>query len=165
MKLTESQVLLLKNLAVKLQVNYEWLYNLLNFESRFNPLAINKFTGAIGLIQFIPSTLLSEFNLTSKDIIEKYNTFESQIPLVEKYLSKYKPFPTKQSLYMAVFYPKYRNVAPDTLFPQKVQEVNKPIKKVQDYVDLVEGKFLKVASKVVPVLTILILSYILYKKF
>lgn len=162
--LTVNQIELLKNLALKLKVEYEWLYNLLKFESRFNPLSVNKFTGAIGLIQFIPSTLLSEFKLTPKDIITKYNTFESQLPLVEKYLSKYSPFPTKQSLYMSVFYPKYRNVSPDTLFPEYVQKVNKPIKKVQDYIDLVEGKLVKSLSKVLPVLTLLLIGYIFIKK-
>lgn len=162
--LTENQITLLKNLASELKVDYDWLYKLIKFESGFNPLIVNKITGAIGLIQFHPNYGLKDVGLTVNDIVTKYTTFESQLPLVKKYLSRYSPFPTKQSLYMAVFYPKYRFVPSDTLFSEREQKANKPIKKVQDYIDLVDGVFKNSLTKVLPLLTLIFMGYILFKK-
>lgn len=164
--LTDSQVQMLKDLALKLNVNYDWLYNLIKFESGFDPLALNGKTNAVGLIQFMPSTLQSLFHLTTEDIFVDYGTFEKQLPLLEKYFSQYIPFPTKQSLYMAVFYPAYRNVSSDTVFSSTVQKYNPGIKTVQDYINKVDGVFMKAATTILPLLLIIgIAGYILYKKY
>lgn len=54
--LSTAEEAALRNVASRLGVNRDTLYNLINFESGWNPQATNKFTGARGLIQFMPST-------------------------------------------------------------------------------------------------------------
>lgn len=49
----------LLEVASKLKVNADSLKKLINFESGWNPTATNKYTGARGLIQFMPSTAAS----------------------------------------------------------------------------------------------------------
>jgi soluble lytic murein transglycosylase-like protein len=46
----------LKNTASKLKINWEPLYKMIMFESRWNPQAKNPSSGARGLIQWTPST-------------------------------------------------------------------------------------------------------------
>jgi len=46
----------LKATAAKLNMSWEPLYKLINFESTWDPEARNKISGARGLIQFMPST-------------------------------------------------------------------------------------------------------------
>jgi hypothetical protein len=98
-------------------VDASWLYSLISFESGLNPLAINSKSGARGLIQIMPSTAQSMFGMSVDVLINQFPDFESQVKnVVVPYLSHYKPFPSKQSLYLAVFYPAARGVAPDTTF-------------------------------------------------
>jgi hypothetical protein len=124
-----------------------WLYNLIRFESGFNPLARNVSSGARGLIQIMPSTSASVFNMPVDSLIDKYPDFESQLfYVVVPYLQKYKPFPTMQSLYMAVFFPAARNVPPGTTFRELYnndskyavfEKQNPGILTVQDYINKV----------------------------
>jgi hypothetical protein len=137
----------------------DWLTRLIALESGFNPLAKNPNSSARGLIQIIDSTARDIFGFPdSLSLISKYPDFDSQMDnVVFPYLRKYAPFPTKQSLYMAVFFPVARFVAPDTtfdaLFEQKriggdkwqqrlaeFHAANGDIKTVQDYIDKVEGR-------------------------
>ena len=138
--ITPSDLQLLNDIAVRLGIPYENLYNLIKFESGFNPLIKNPNSSARGLIQFIDSTAQSLGFKDSLDLVTKNPTIQQQLPIVEKYLQQFYPFDGKQSLYLAVFYPKYRNVAPDTPFPDSVQRVNPGIKTPADYIRKIDGK-------------------------
>lgn len=127
-----------------LGVKREWLVDLIQFESGWNPLAENKTTGARGLIQFMPSTAaaMGFSGTTSKSagrptaadkLVSVAPTIAEQMEYVIRYLTPQKPFPTLQSLHMAVFYPRYRSVATTTEFPTAVQKANPGIKTVADY--------------------------------
>lgn len=138
--ITPEDLGLLNQIAIRLGVAYEDLFNLINFESGFNPQAKNTNSSARGLIQFIDSTAQSLGFRDSLDLVTQNPTIFSQLPIVEKYLQQFKPFDGKQSLYLSVFYPKYRNVAPDTLFPENVRRVNPGINTPADYIKFVERK-------------------------
>lgn len=154
--------------AGKLQASPEDLHALIQAESAWNPAAYNP-SGAVGLIQFMPQTL-KDYGLLSAALAEKVPTrgevpeevkqevrreFLAKWPTVEAqlrgpvltYLSRYKPFPTRQSLYLSVFYPAYRNASPDTAFPANVRAQNPGIDTVQDYVDHVEKRRTRMAAK------------------
>jgi len=117
--------------------NWRWLYNLINFETAgtFSPVIKNPNSSARGLIQFLDSTARNLGFSSSLDLVTKYPSFESQIwgPVVQ-YLKPFAPFPTEQSLYMAVFRPANRNSSLDTLFPEAVRKANPGINTVGDYV-------------------------------
>jgi len=139
LKVNEENALV--TISKRLGVTRDDLFNLINFESKWNPLARNKKTGARGLIQFMNDTSKTLGYLNSDDLVIKNSTIESQLSgPVYKYLKYFKPFTGKQSLYMSVFYPKFRNVSPDTAFSQMVTKYNPGIDTVQDYINLVEGK-------------------------
>lgn len=131
----------LEKVSKKLSLNPAWLWSLVKFESNANPAARNKITGARGLIQFLHSTARSMGYKDADDLAAKNPTFDKQLsgPVLQ-YLKKYAPFPTKQSLYMAVFYPAARSWHPSTAFPANVRKANPNIDTVQDYINFVEGK-------------------------
>jgi hypothetical protein len=95
------------------------------------------------LIQFTNSTARKLGFKSADELIEKYPTIENQLfgPVLT-YLSQLKPFgnPFPQSLYLSVFYPAFRRMPLDTLFPDSVRKVNPGIKYVGDYVAKVEKK-------------------------
>lgn len=138
MNLTSSQENALKTLAASLGAPLEALRALIAFESGWKPEARNPFTGARGLIQFMPSTAQSLGYKDADDLIKKHKTIESQLlGPVYKYLVQYKPFLTDQSLFMAVFYPAARNWPSNKEFSPLVQSVNPGIKTPADYVNFV----------------------------
>jgi soluble lytic murein transglycosylase-like protein len=131
----------LETVAKKLNVNSAWLWSLIQFESRANPAARNPISGARGLIQFLHSTARELGYKDADDLVDKNPTFDKQLAgPVFKYLAKYAPFSTPQSLYMAVFYPKARTWQPSRMFPAAVIDSNPGIYTVQDYINHVEGK-------------------------
>lgn len=135
----------IKEIAVRLGTNPAWLDALINFETAgtYDPLiAGSSVTGAHGLIQIIDSTARSEFDYPdSLSLVRAYSNFDDQMEyVVYPYLAKYKPFPTQQSLYMAVFYPKYRFVDPQTPFPASVTAVNRNIYTPADYIQFVNSR-------------------------
>lgn len=138
----------------------EYLDNLITFESDWNPLAKNPNSSARGLIQFIDSTARDLGYADSLDLVTKNPTALSQMrgPVAD-YLRKYGPYPTKQSLYMAVFYPAARDWPPDHEFPQYVQDVNPGIKTPRDYITMID-KFAKQKKKI-PLLILLAAGAIL----
>lgn len=138
--LTPQDLQSLNDMAVRLGVSYSDLFSLINFESGFNPLAKNPNSSARGLIQFIDSTAQSLGFTDSLDLVTKNPTIQKQLPIVEKYLMQFYPFDGKQSLYLAVFYPKYRYVSPETQFPDSVKKANPGINTPADYVAFVERK-------------------------
>jgi len=130
----------LLDLALKLQTRPEWLENLINFESGFKPGARNPYTGARGLIQFMPDTARALGYKDADDLVRLNPSIPEQLRgPVYAYLKRFAPFPTEQSLYMAVFYPAARNIPIDTPFSAKVQAVNPGIKTVRDYINKVRS--------------------------
>lgn len=110
------------------------LANLINFESGWNPQAVNPTSNATGLIQFMPKTAA---NLgTTTDALYQLSALQ-QMPWVERYLSPYRgKLGTVQGLYMAVFYPKAMTWSLDTPMPEIVRKANPGINTVGDYVRL-----------------------------
>lgn len=135
---------IIRDVADRLGTKAHWLDALINFETAgtYSPLIKNPNSSARGLIQVIDSTAQSDFGYSdSSSLVMEYPDFESQMyNVVLPYLQKYKPFPTKQSLYMAVFYPKYRDVPRSTVFPEHVRKVNPGITTVQDYINFVDRR-------------------------
>jgi hypothetical protein len=133
--LTPSQAAALAETAAALGAPVEWLRNVITFESRFNPAAVNPYSGAKGLIQFLDSTAEDMGFNSAADLVKKNPTIESQLrgPVLS-YLAKYRPFPTEQSLYMSIFYPAARTWPMGQPFPAKVQAANPGIKTPGDYV-------------------------------
>jgi hypothetical protein len=130
---------ILKQVSANLGIDPSWLNNLIEFESGWNPAARNELSGARGLIQFTHTTARNLGFQDADDLVAKYPDAEGQLlSPVYRYLSKMKPYPTKQSLYMAVFYPAARNWAPDTAFSPTIQKLNPGIVTVADYVRKVE---------------------------
>lgn len=155
--MTDLQLKALKEVSESLGISQETLYNLINFETAgtWNPQIKNKYSSARGLLQFTDATARSLGYKDSLDLVTKNNSIESQLYFpVLKYLSQFKPFPTNQSLYMAVFYPAARNWNPNKAFPEKVQKVNPGIKTVQDYINKIEGKKKEIISASVILLAI-----------
>lgn len=110
------------------------LYILIQFESKWNPQALNKISGARGLIQFMPKTARSMGYSNSLDLVRKHPTIKSQLEgPVYDYLKQYKPYKGDQSLFFAVFYPKARSWPIYKSFPKYVQDVNPGIRTPADY--------------------------------
>lgn len=141
--MNKSQSKALNEVAESLDIQSADLYKLIDFETAhtWNPLIKNKNSSARGLLQFTDKTARSLGYKDSLDLVTKNNSIESQLyfPIL-KYLSRFKPFTTKQSLYMSVFYPDAKQWPLNKQFPDTVQAVNPGIKTVQDYINKVENK-------------------------
>jgi hypothetical protein len=136
-----SREQVIEDVALSLGVNPQWLDNLIFFETggTYSTTIKNPYSSARGLIQIIDSSAKEIGYADSLDAVSRNPDFESQMKnVVYPYLKRWGPFSTKQSLYMAVFYPKYRSVAPDTTFTDSIQKVNPGIKTVQDYINKVD---------------------------
>lgn len=107
---------------------------IIQLESAWNPAAVNPTSGASGLIQFMG--FRAEQLGTSLEEIRGMTALE-QMPLVERYLSWFKPLDTEQRAYLAVFYPAAQNWPPDRLFPASVQQGNIGLRTPADYIALV----------------------------
>lgn len=139
--LSLSNIEKLNSVSGVLNVNPDWLYKLIDFESNWKPDAINKKTIATGLIQFIPSTARQLGFKDSIDLIKQLPGINEQLEYaVKPYLIKYRPFISPQSLYMAVFYPAARFWDPNKKFPEIVTRYNPGIETPADYVSYVEKK-------------------------
>lgn len=161
MALTKAELKALAEVSNKLEVNPYWLYSLINFESKWNPKASNPYSSAKGLIQFMDATAKGLGYRDSQDLINTNPTIESQLRNpVYNYLKKYKPFPTKQNLYMSVFYPIARSWPVNAYFPQNVIASNPGIDTVQSYIDKVEKKNLQMPFFVVFGMSLIIFLFI-----
>ena len=98
----------------KMQINIisrPELLGLIASESGFKGDALNKTTGAGGLIQFKPE-IAEEFGTTVDDI--RGMSLVDQLPLIDRYLSKNLPKnATTSQLYGSVFMPSYADKGPD----------------------------------------------------
>lgn len=172
-KKAEPKVALSKNTALQtvasaLGVEPAWLDRLIQFESAWSPAARNAISGARGLIQFTNTTARGMGFTSADDLVTKYpDTVLQLMSPVYNYLKAMKPYPTEQSLYMAIFYPAYRNVAPTTVFSDYIRAQNPNINTVADYVAKVQGS--KITSYVTTGILILaglgICYYIYVKQF
>ena len=155
------------SLSYKLGINPSWLRDLIRFESRWNPLAKNKISGAMGLIQFTNSTAKNLGFQSAQDLVTRYPTAEGQLlGPVKQYFElpgNQGPYPNKQSFYMTVFYPAARKWPEDKFFPDNVRKANPGINTVKDYINKVDGIILKNASPIV-ILIIGMVLYIISKK-
>jgi len=147
------------DIALRLGVPPQWLDALINFETggTYDPTIKNPRSSARGLIQITNARARDIGYDSSFEAVSDNPTFDAQMEnVVYPALKEYGPFPDKQSLFMAVFYPAYRNVPPHTEFPPNVQEVNPGIRTVQDYIDFVNRRIvqasLKVPLKALPIL-------------
>jgi peptidoglycan hydrolase-like protein with peptidoglycan-binding domain len=93
----------LHQVAEKLGVNANDLKAIMYKESRLKPTAVNKYSGATGLIQFMPKTAAALGTSTK----ELYNmSAVEQLQYVYKYYKQYvRPGDDRGTLYMATFYP------------------------------------------------------------
>jgi hypothetical protein len=145
----------LQQVSSLLGIPAQWLDSLIAFESNRNPTAKaaipynlslvkqGKATPeyARGLIQFIKPTAQALGFKDQNELVEKYPDAADQLTgPVYNYLKQFKPFPWKQSFYMAVFYPEARNWPPGQRFPSYVTDSNPKIKTPQDYIDLIDKK-------------------------
>jgi hypothetical protein len=123
---------------------------------------------AKGLIQFIDSTAKALGFADSTDLVTKLPDYESQMfGAVVPYLKQYAPFPTEQSLYLAVFYPAYRDKPANTLFPDSVRTANPGINTPADYVALVnkrveQSRLIQTAVKTASIGLYLVLGAVIY---
>ena len=129
------------DIAKKLNVDKNLLWSLIQFESSWKPDAKNPVSSARGLIQFVDSTAKNLGYLNSLDLVTKLPTIELQLKYaVYPYLKQYYPFPTPQSLFMAVFYPAAMFWPENRQFPANVQKNNPGIKTPLDYIRFVYKK-------------------------
>ncbi len=103
--------------AKKMGINPNWFMPLIWRESRFNPAAVNKHTGATGLIQFMPST--AKGLGTSVQALRKMSA-EQQMDYVYKFYKPYrKSIKSYVDLCMATFMPISLNKPMDWVFHHK----------------------------------------------
>lgn len=124
-KVTDNPIIFdatVRSIAKEIGINPSWLMAVMYFESRLNPKAVNKYTNATGLIQFMPTTAKG-LGTTTTDLLKMSNV--EQLKFVKAY---FKPFTGKLKTlgdtYLAVFYPALIGKAGDTVLPAKVQEQN-----------------------------------------
>jgi len=96
---------LLIPIANRLNTKAEYLYAVIQHESHGHTTALNPYTNAVGLIQFIPSTLAG-WGITT-DSCYNMNMFE-QVQLVERYYKPYSGynFNNPIKLFLCSFYPR-----------------------------------------------------------
>jgi soluble lytic murein transglycosylase-like protein len=149
--------------ANDLKIPAEWLENLIRHESAFNPTVKNPNSSARGLIQFTDAAAKKLGYKDSADLVSKHPDSVTQLMIpVKNYLKQYAPFPNEQSLYMAVFYPAYRNVDPRTPFPAAVKAANPGINTPMDYINRV--KRLKTSAFGMALVAAATFLYLLFKR-
>lgn len=92
----------INELSKRLNLPIPWLMTVFKIESGNNPRAVNPYTGARGLIQFMPF-VLEGWGIDPNSFTTDYN---KQLDYVYKYLKPYaKKIKSITDLYLAVFYP------------------------------------------------------------
>jgi hypothetical protein len=107
----------LVGLAYRLGIEPDWLAAVISFESGFNPKAVNRYSNAAGLIQFMPATAKTLLKAASNEAATAQvlaMTFPEQLNLAEKYFAPYQGrMGSVDDVYLAVFYPAAIGTAPD----------------------------------------------------
>jgi hypothetical protein len=163
-KLSNREETIFRGIAMRLDVDPQALYDLVNFESRWNPFAKNPNSSARGILQWINARARDLGYADSEDLVKKNPTVEKQMLVLEKDLKRYKPFPTLQSLVMTVFYPAARDWPPDKQFPDTVRQANPGIDTPRDYLNYVYGSLKKPFPAAILVAGAGILLYFLLKR-
>lgn len=157
----------LNSVSESLGIFPAWLNSLITFESNWKPDARNPYSGARGLIQFTNTTAKNLGYANADDLYNQNPTDTAQLlgPVL-KYLTPMKPFPTEQSLYMAVFYPAARTWDPSTEFSANIQALNPGIKTVSDYVNKVRhAPIIKTAIDMAGIVLIATSALLAYQYF
>lgn len=119
-------------LGRELGVDPAWIANVIQFESGWNPQAVNSKSGASGLIQFMPKTASGLG--TSVSAIRTMNASQ-QWPYVRRYFLPYRGRLSSQvDVFMAVFYPKAIGKGENYRFSALVSKYNPGIFTSGDYV-------------------------------
>ncbi len=122
-----------QELASRYKTDPNFIWNLIQTESGWNPQAKNPNSSARGLIQFIDSTAKDLGYASSLDLVTKHPTIESQLAgPVKKYWDSWAPFRDALDLAACNFYPAYRH-KPDAVLPEKVLKANPGIRSIRDY--------------------------------
>lgn len=83
----------------------DYLIACIAFESNLNPFAKNKVSGAVGLIQFMPS-ICKAYGTTAEEMVRR--TFEEQVPYIIKHFQPYyKRTKSLSDMYMAILMPSF----------------------------------------------------------
>lgn len=102
----------LVSIADQLGTDPDYLATVIKFEGGFKTTAKNPFSGATGLIQFMPSTARALG--TTTDELAKMTDVD-QLDYVYKYLHDKGNVSTLERLYLAIFYPKAMGMNPDDI--------------------------------------------------
>jgi len=133
---------IITDVAGRVGTDPRWLDALINFETAgtYSPTIENRSDPeAKGLIQFRDEAAQDLGFRDSTDLVQTLGTFHNQmygavLPYLEMRKKRYGPLDTQNALYMAVFYPRYINEPPDTLFPEHVRKANPGIDTPADYI-------------------------------
>lgn len=98
-----------RTVSQRLEVPAEWLMTVMYAESKFNAgVANHKGSGAVGLIQWMPATLKTDFGVSVKSVQNAGHI--KQMDYVFKYLNnvkqRYGSFNNLTDLYLAILYPR-----------------------------------------------------------
>lgn len=128
-------------IARELDVHPYALANVIHGESGWNAKARNPESGAVGLLQWTPTTA-RDLGTSSAQILAMGPA--GQLDLVGKYLARVKKthgsLGTIQRLGMAVFYPKAMRWFPTMMFPSDVRSGNPGIAVVADYIERLQDQ-------------------------
>lgn len=92
-----------EDISAQLGINPDWLMLVMYFESGLNPKAVNRTSGATGLIQFMPTTARNMG--TSTEALALMDGI-AQLDYVYQYLAPYKNrMSSFVDVYLSVFYP------------------------------------------------------------
>lgn len=118
-------------LGAEIGADPAWIANVIQFESSWNPRAVNPRSGASGLIQFMPATATA-LGTTVQAI--RQMTAAQQWPFVRAYFARFRGRLNSQAdVFMAVFYPAAIGKGPGYTFSQRVQKANPGIRTAGDY--------------------------------
>ncbi|MFZ6012338.1 MAG: transglycosylase SLT domain-containing protein [Bacteroidota bacterium] len=92
-----------REISTQLQINPNWLMAVMHFESRLNHQAVNRISGATGLIQFMPSTA-QRLGTTTQALAQMTNV--QQLEYVLRYYNHYRGrMRNYLDCYLVTFYP------------------------------------------------------------
>jgi hypothetical protein len=113
-KLSPADLTALVDAANWIGINPDWLAAAIKFESGFSPSIPNgSGSGAVGLIQFMPSTAAGLG--TSTEALRQM-TFRDQLEYVKKYFAPYRgKLSSLEDTYLAIFYPAFIGKPLDTV--------------------------------------------------
>jgi peptidoglycan hydrolase-like protein with peptidoglycan-binding domain len=113
-KLSAAELSALVAAANWIGINPDWLASAISFESGFSPSISNAAgSGAVGLIQFMPSTATG---LGTSTAALKNMSFTDQLEYVKKYFAPYQgKLNSLEDTYLAIFYPAFIGKANDAV--------------------------------------------------